>query len=239
MSGHSKWSQIKRTKGAKDQRRGQIFSMLAKKISLAAKEGNSGDPLLNYKLRTEIEAARAQGLPSDNVDRAIKKGLGQDGEASIEEAVYEGYGPFGTAFLVECATDNKNRTVSNIKHLFSKNGGSLGAMGSVAWMFRSMGQIFVETSSNTDELQLAAIDSGADEVRLTEEGLEVYCEPESLLKVKEALEGAGGKIVASEVSKISSQNIELTPQQTPVVEKLYQELEDDEDVTAVYTNASL
>jgi YebC/PmpR family DNA-binding regulatory protein len=134
MSGHSKWSQIKRTKGALDAKRGVLFSRLSKKISLAVKEGGSGDLSTNFKLRTIVEKAKEARVPSDTIERAIKKGLGQNGNI-IEEAVYEGYGPFGTAFLIEAATDNKNRTVAQIKHILEQHGGNLGATGSVAWQF--------------------------------------------------------------------------------------------------------
>lgn len=135
MSGHSKWSTIKRQKGAADAKRGAMFAKLSKKISVAAKEGNSGDPALNFRLRLEIDKARAQSMPNDNIERAIKKGLGQDGSVALEEAVYEGYGPGGSAYLIEAITDNTNRTVQQIKLIFTKHGGSLGTKGSVSWQF--------------------------------------------------------------------------------------------------------
>ena len=150
MSGHSKWSQIKRTKGVKDAKRGVLFSKLSKKITIAAKAGGSPDPVLNFQLRTEIEYAKAQGMPNDNIDRAAKKAF-EAGASAIIEAIYEGYGPFGTAFLVEVAADNTNRAVQNIKHIFSKHGGSLGAMGSVAWQFETKGQILVERGQEADK----------------------------------------------------------------------------------------
>lgn len=239
MSGHSKWSQIKRGKGLKDAKRGIVFSKLSKKISLAAKEGNSGNPALNFKLRTEIEAAKTIGLPNDNIDRAIKKGLGGDGVASIEEGIYEGYGPFGTAFLVETVTDNKNRTVAELKHIFSKHNGSLGAMGSVAWQFHTKGQILVERDSNIEQLQLVAIDAGADDVRESSEGLEIYTTPENLTTIKDALQKAGAKIAQAEIIKESSQGVDLTEAQKPQVDALFAELEEHEDVIAVHTSANL
>lgn len=239
MSGHSKWAQIKRSKGAKDAKRGVLFSRLSKKISLAAKEGNSGDPALNFKLRTEIEAAKALGLPNDNIERAINKGLGGDGGASIEQAVYEGYGPFGTAFLVEAATDNKNRTVQNIKHIFTKHGGSLGAMGSVSWQFATRGQILVERAEDLDTVTLAAIDAGALDVRESVEGLEIYTKPEDLLKIKEILVNSGAHIAQADIIKESSQGIDLTEEQKPKVDALFAELEENEDVIAVHTSANL
>lgn len=178
MSGHSKWSTIKRQKGAADAKKGAVFAKLSKKISVAAKEGSSGDPALNFRLRLEIDKARAQSMPNDNIERAIKKGLGQDGSAALVEVQYEGYGPGGSAFLIEAITDNTNRTVQNIKHIFTKNHGSLGAQGSVAWQF----------AKNSDgELE-------------------------------------------------STQPINLTGEDLGKAQHLLEILEEDEDVTAVYTN---
>lgn len=146
MSGHSKWSTIKRQKGAADAKRGAVFAKLSKKITVAAKEGNSGDPSFNSRLRLEIERAKAAGMPNDNIDRAVKKGLGQDGSAALEEAVYEGYGPGGSAFIIEAITDKKTRTVQNIKTIFMKNNGNLGAQGSVAWQFKKNEQGELEST---------------------------------------------------------------------------------------------
>src|ERR1039458_7809986 len=164
MSGHSKWSQIKRTKGVLDQKKGLLFSKFSKKISIAVKEGNSGDPNTNFKLKSIVDSAKAQGMPNENVDRAIKNALGA-GAGTVKEVVYEGYGPFGTAFLVEAATDNANRTTNNIKHIFSKHSGHLGAQGSVAWQFNTKGQILVERDAKISDIEMAAIDAGADDVR--------------------------------------------------------------------------
>ncbi len=241
MSGHSKWSQIKRTKGVLDVKRGILFSKLGKKISLAVKEGgNITDPKMNFRLKAEIDKAREAGMPNDNIDRAIKKGAGTEGGAAIEEAIYEGYGPFGTAFLIEAATDNKNRTVNNIKHIFSKHGGSLGAQGSVAWQFETKGQILVERDrDNLGDIELAAIDGGAEDVRESDEGLEVYTAAEKLQTIKQILDEAGAKIAQAEVIKESSQIVELTEEQKPSVDTLYAELENDEDVIAVHTSANL
>lgn len=239
MSGHSKWAQIKRSKGAKDAKKGILFSKLAKKLTIAAKQGNSPDPALNFQLRTEIENAKAQGMPNENIDRAVKKAF-DAGASSLEEAVYEGYGPFGTAFLVETATDSKNRTVSNIKHIFSKHGGSLGAMGSVSWQFATKGQILVERDSgDLSEIELAAIDAGAEDVRESTEGLEIYTLPEQLQTIKKAVEKAGGKISQAEVIKESSQGVDLTEEEKPKVDALFAELEEYEDVIAVHTSANL
>ncbi len=239
MSGHSKWSQIKRTKGVLDQKKGLLFSKFSKKISMAVKEGGSGDPASNYKLKTVIESAKAQGMTKDNIERAIKNGLGTDA-ISIKEVIYEGYGPFGTAFLVETATDNTNRTSNNIKHIFSKHGGNMGAQGSVAWQFVTKGQILVERDrDNLSDLELSAIDAGAEDVRESSDGLEVYTLPQDLQKIKEALLSAGAKIAQADIIKESSQGTDLTDDQKPKIDALFADLENDEDVIAVHTSANL
>ena len=240
MSGHSKWSQIKRTKGALDAKRGILFSKLTKKIAIAVKEGGGPDPAMNFKLKGAIEKAREAGMPNDNVDRAIKKGSGADGGAIIQEVIYEGYGPFGTAFLVEAASDNTNRTFNNIKHIFSKNGGGIGATGSVAWQFVTRGQILVERDrDDLSEIQLAAIDAGAADVRESTEGLEIYTAPQDLDKIKQAVAAADAKIAQSEIIKESTQGTDLTEEQKPKVDALFAELENDDDVIAVHTSANL
>ncbi len=238
MSGHSKWSQIKRTKGVLDQKRGLLFSRLGKKISIAVKEGGSGDPGSNFKLKSVIEYAKAQGMPNDNVERAIKSATGKDAK-EIKEVIYEGYGPFGTAFLVEAATDNSNRTYNNIKLIFSQAGGSIGAQGSVAWQFSTKGQILVERDNNLANIEMAAIDAGAEDVRESAEGLEVYTQAQDLNKIKEILAKAGAKIAQADIIKESSQGTDLTEEQKPKVDALFAALENDEDVLAVHTSANL
>ncbi len=244
MSGHSKWAQIKRSKGAKDAVRGVLFSQLSKRLTIAAKAGGSPDPALNFQLRTEIDAAKTKGMPNDNIERAIKRAFDKSA-AQITQATYEGYGPFGTAFLVETATDNTNRTVSNIKHIFSKHGGSLGAIGSVAWQFETKGQILVasekikDKKSKLEELELLAIEVGAVDVRESEEGLEIYTKPEDLLKIRDALVKSGASIVQTDIIKESSQGVELDEEQKEKVGKLLDALSEDEDVTAVHTSANL
>jgi YebC/PmpR family DNA-binding regulatory protein len=238
MSGHSKWSQIKRSKGASDVKRGILFSKLSKRIILAVKEGNSGDPTHNLKLRNAIDKAKEATMPNDSIERAVKKGLGEGG-VSIEEITYEGYGPFGTAFLIEAATDNKNRTVSNIKHILDKHGGNLGGQGSVAWQFQTRGQILVERSDNLDEIELAAIDAGAEDVRESSEGLEIYTAPNDLANIKSRVAGIGASIAQTEIIKESSQGVDLNDEQKTKVDSLFAELENDEDVIAVHTSANL
>ncbi len=239
MSGHSKWSQIKRTKGVLDQKRGLLFSKLGKKISIAVKEGGgSGDVAVNFRLKSAVDYAKDQGMPNDNIERAIKAATGGTA-GDIKEVIYEGYGPFGTAFLVEAATDNSNRTFNNIRKIFSDHGGNIGAQGSVAWQFSTKGQILVERDDNIDNLELAAIDAGADDVRESAEGLEVYTHINDLQKIKQALNNAGAKIARAEIIQESSQGTDLTEEQKPKVDALFAALENDEDVIAVHTSANL
>lgn len=240
MSGHSKWSQIKRGKGIADVKRGLLFSKLGKRISIAVREGGGGDQATNFKLRLAIEKAKEVSMPNDNIDRAIKKGLGTDGSQAIEEITYEGYGPFGTAFIIETATDNRNRTVSSVKHTLSKHGGNLGAAGSVAWQFYTRGQILIERGDqDLTELELIAIDSGAADVKESDEGLEIVTTVEALDKIKTELASKGATIASSEVIQESSQGVDLTEEEKVKVENLYNELESDEDVIGVHTNANL
>jgi YebC/PmpR family DNA-binding regulatory protein len=240
MSGHSKWSQIKRTKGVLDQKRGLLFSKLGKKISIAVREGGgSGDPAANFRLKSAIDYAKDQGMPNDNIERAIKSAASSNA-GELKEVAYEGYGPFGTAFLVEAATDNPNRTTNNVKHIFSKHGGNMGSQGSVAWQFVTKGQILVERDrKDLSDLELAAIDAGAEDVRESEEGLEVYTLPLDLQKIKEVLIKAGAKIARADIIKESTQGTDLTEDQKPKVDALFAELENDEDVIAVHTSANL
>lgn len=239
MSGHSKWSQIKRTKGVLDQKRGLLFSKLGKKISIAVKEGGGEDPGSNFKLKSSIDYAKDQGMPNDNIERAIKAASGGSA-GNIKEVIYEGYGPFGTAFLVETATDNTNRTSNNIKHIFNKHSGNMGSQGSVAWQFVTKGQILVDRDrEDLSDMELSAIDAGAADVRESEEGLEVYTSPPDLEKIKNKLIKVGAKIARADIIKESSQGTDLTEEQRPKVDALFEELENDEDVIAVHTSANL
>ncbi|MDP3993706.1 MAG: YebC/PmpR family DNA-binding transcriptional regulator [bacterium] len=238
MSGHSKWAQIKRQKAVVDKKKGQTFSKLVREITIAAKEG--GDPGMNYKLRLVLDRAKEAGMQKEAIERAVNRGTGEEEGGVLEEVVYEGYGPFGTAFLIEAATDNKNRTVNNIKHVFSKHSGALGTAGSVAWQFVTRGQILVERSGDDmSDIELAAIDAGAEDVRQSAEGLEIYTRPLDLNEVKEKIRVVGGKIVRAEVIKESTQGVDLTDEQKSKVDELFAELENDEDVIAVHTSANL
>lgn len=238
MSGHSKWAQIKRQKAVADQKRGQIFSKLAREITIATKSG--GDPDMNFKLRLVLDRAKNAGMPKSAIERAIRRSKGETTEGQLEQVVYEGYGPFGTAFLIEAATDNKNRTANSIKHIFTKYDGNMGTQGSVAWQFTTRGQILVERDrQDLSDLELIAIDAGAEDVRESEEGLEVYTLPLDLDKIKQALLTAGAKIAQAQIIKESTQGAELTPEQKIKIDALLAELENDEDVIAVHTNANL
>jgi YebC/PmpR family DNA-binding regulatory protein len=241
MSGHSKWAQIKRSKGTADVKRGAIFSKLSKQVTIAAKSGT--DPDMNFKLRLAIEKARENSMPSDNIDKAIQKAAGAS-SGNLQSLTYEGYGPAGTAFIVEAASDNPNRTFQNIRTIFTRNGGNIGQPGSVAWMFTSKGQILVEkpesnNKTKIDDLELAAIDAGAIDVRSSAEGLEVYTKSEQLNKIKQALFVLGAKIAQAEIIMESSQGTDLSENEIAPVQKLYDALSDDEDVVAVHTSANL
>lgn len=238
MSGHSKWAQIKRQKGVADQKKGQLFSKLSREITLAAKNG--ADPTSNFKLRLVLDRAKAAGVTKDVIERATKRGAGENQEQGLEEIIYEGYGPFGTAFLIEAATDNKNRTANDIKHIFTKHHGHLGTQGSVAWQFVTRGQILVERGvPDLADLELAAIDAGAEDVRESPEGLEIYTSPLNLHAIQKNLEAFGAKIAGSQIIKESTQGVDLTEEQKPQVDALLAALETDEDVIAVHTSANL
>src|SRR5215470_4615160 len=190
MSGHSKWHSIRRTKGVLDQRRGQLFTKLARDITMATREGGSGDPDANFRLRLAVDKARASNMPSDNIQRAIDRGLGKGGEAAIEEIYYEGYAPGGIALLIETATDNRNRTNSEVRATLSKAGGNPGEPGSVAWMFEQKGLITVDLTAkrlDPDDVMLQAIDAGADDVEVGDDIIEVYTEFNKLAAVRQQL----------------------------------------------------
>ena len=238
MSGHSKWSTIKRAKGATDAKRGVLFGKLAKQINIAVRVGGgSSDPNFNATLRAAIDKAKAASMPNDNIDRAIKKGLGEGGEL-VEEITYEGYGPGGVALLIETATDNKNRTVSNIKHYLTKHGGSLGAAGSVLWQFENKGQILIERmpEKNIGDLQLTAIDAGAEDVVESDEGLIITTSPEQLAGVENELKKAGAVIASVETIKQSTQPVVIDIKMQHKIDGLLEVLENDEDIIATHTN---
>ena len=237
MSGHSKWHTIKHKKGALDAKRGKVFTKLIKEITVAARTGGSGDVDANARLRKAVNDAKAQNMPNDTIDRAIKRGTGELEGVNYEEITYEGYGIGGVAVLVETMTDNRNRTVAEIRHLFSKNGGNLGEAGSVAWMFDKKGLIIVDKAAKSeDELFEIAIEAGADDVQDEGDVYEIYCAPESFETVSEAIKAAGIEAQAAEVSQIPQNYIKLTGNEAKQMLKLYEAVEDNDDVQNVYAN---
>src|SRR5687768_2902052 len=209
MSGHSKWSQIKRQKGANDAKRGAIFTKIAREISIAAREGG-GDPDANYRLRLAMEKARAVNMPAENIKRAIEKATGGSAAEQYEEIVYEGYGPGGVAILVEAATDNRNRTAADVRAMFTKNGGSLAGAGAVAWQFEPRGVVAVSRDGrNADELAVGAIDAGADDVEKESDPVEMVTDPARLEGLRMALEDAGVAVESAEVTMAPKTPIEV------------------------------
>lgn len=237
MSGHSKWSTIKRAKGAADAKRGQLFTKLAKNISVAVRTGGGADPEFNFKLRMAIDRAREAAMPNDNIDRAIKRGAGE-GKEAIESVVYEGYGPGGSALIVEAATDNKNRTTQSMRTIFSRNGGKMGEQGSVAWMFESKGQILLEQQLGLSDLPLELIDQGVEDVKQSAEGLEIYTLPLDLEKIKKFIESKGFKVLSSEVIMRPSQSLQISEEDANKLQGLVDALSDDDDVINVHTNVA-
>ena len=238
MSGHSKWSTIKHKKGAADAKRGKLFSKLSRAIMVAAKEGGA-DPGTNLALQNAIEKARSYSMPKDNIERAIAKGAGEgtDG-ASFETVVYEGYGPEGVAVIVEALTDNRNRTAAEVRHLFSKHGGNLGATGAVAWQFERRGVVLVTAGDvDEDELVLVAADAGAEDVELDGETFVVSSTPDDLTRVREALEGAGYTLESVGLQMVPKTTVAIAEESTAKqVVRLVEGLEDNDDVQDVYAN---
>jgi YebC/PmpR family DNA-binding regulatory protein len=239
MSGHSKWSTIRHKKGAADAKRGKIFTKLTKEITVAARMGG-GDLESNPRLRTAVAAAKAENMPKDNIERAIKKGTGELEGVSYEEAVYEGYGPGGAAVLVESVTDNKNRAVADIRHIFSKNGGNLGENGCVAWMFDKKGYISVDNSAADEEtLMEAALEAGAEDVREDGNNFEVITAPEDLEAVREAIEDADIAFADAEITMLPQTTANLQGKEAEQMVRLMEALDDCDDVQKVYTNADI
>ncbi len=239
MSGHSKWSSIKHKKGAADAKRGKIFTKLIKEITVAARMGG-GDPDGNPRLRSAIAAAKAENMPKENIDRGIKKGTGELEGVSYEEANYEGYGPGGVAVLVDCLTDNKNRTVADIKHLFERHGGNLGEPGCVAWMFEQKGLIvFDKDKVDEEELFDLALEAGAEDVREEETEFEVITEPSDLESVKQAIDDAGLSYTLAEVTKIPQNTVKVEGKKAQQTLNLMQSIEDHDDVSHVYANCDI
>jgi YebC/PmpR family DNA-binding regulatory protein len=237
VSGHSKWSTIKRKKGAVDAKRGKIFTRLIKEITVAARMGG-GDPVGNPRLRAAIASAKTENMPKDNIERAIKKGTGELEGAVYEEITYEGYGPGGVAILVDCMTDNKNRTVADIRHYFSKSGGNLGESGCVSWMFTKKGTILVDKEDiNEEELMEKALEAGAEDVVEEDNVFQVETSPDDFEDVREALEADGVKFIEAAVAMVPQNTVDITDEKTAgQILTLLERLEDHDDVQNVYAN---
>jgi YebC/PmpR family DNA-binding regulatory protein len=246
MSGHSKWHSIRRSKGILDNKRGAIFTVIAREITVAVREGGGGDPNANFRLRVVLQKAKGANMPADNIDRAIKRGLGTvEGEAQDEEITYEGYGPGGCALLVKTLTNNRNRTASEVRSAFTKGGGNLGELGSVGWMFQRRGVIQLEIGNHdVEEMEMAAIDAGADDVSETTDEddnrlLEVYTTFEDWKKVQEAMDKQGYNTLSSEDVMQPTTSMDLPQDKTLQALKLIDRLEELDDVQNVFTNLNV
>jgi YebC/PmpR family DNA-binding regulatory protein len=236
MSGHSKWATIKHKKGAADARRGKVFTRLIKEITVAARIGG-GDPNGNPRLRAAVAAAKAENMPADNIKRAIQKGTGELPGATYEEGVYEGYGPGGVAMMVEVATDNKNRTISEIRHIFTKHGGNLGESGCVSWMFQKKGYVVVEKEKAGEEKLLDIVmEAGADDLGEDGSNWEIFTSPNSLHQVVDQLKSQNITPALAEVAMIPQSYVKLSGKSAQQMLRLSEELEDHEDVQHVYAN---
>ncbi|KXO14767.1 YebC/PmpR family DNA-binding transcriptional regulator [Peptoniphilus sp. GNH] len=238
MSGHSKWNNIKNKKGKEDAKRGRIFTKLGRYIMVAARDGGP-DPDYNPSLKAAIDKAKAENMPNDNIERAIKKGNGELGDSNFEEVTYEGYGPGGVAVIVECLTDNRNRTAPDVRHAFDKFGGNLGTSGSVTFMFEKKGQIGIEKSDSIDgdELMMLALELGAEDVIEREEAYEILTKQEDYSSVRDGLEKEGYDFIVSEVAYLPSTMAEINDEEIIAkLDKMIDMLEDNDDVQEVYTN---
>jgi YebC/PmpR family DNA-binding regulatory protein len=235
MSGHNKWSTIKHKKGAADAKRGKIFTKIIKEISVAAKLGG-GDPAANPRLRTAVDKAKGENMPKDNIERAIKKGAGGMEGVNYEEINYEGYGPGGVAVLVEVMTDNRNRTVSDVRSIFTKCNGNMGETGCVSWIFDKKGLIIFPKNIDFDQLFEAAIEAGAEDVAEQDEQFEVTTDPSSFIEVRDTLTNAGFKFDSAEVTMIPQTMVKLEGKQAESMLKMMDKLEDNDDVQNVYAN---
>jgi YebC/PmpR family DNA-binding regulatory protein len=239
MSGHSKWSTIKRQKGVNDSKRSAMFTKVAREIAVAARAGG-GDPDANYRLRLAIEKARAINMPADNIKRSIEKATGGGDDVQYEEIVYEGYGPGGVAVLVEAATDNRNRTAAEVRSIFAKTGGQLAGSGAVAWQFEARGLITVARDDvDADEIALAAIDAGAADVDTEVDPIEIYTEPGDLEAVRKALDVAGVNVESAENAMLAKQTVSLDADHVRKAMRLVELLEDLEDVQRVTANVDI
>jgi YebC/PmpR family DNA-binding regulatory protein len=237
MSGHSKWSTIKRQKGAADAKRGALFTKLARELQVAARAGG-GDPEMNAALRLAVSKAKDNNMPADNIERAIKKGTGELEGAELQEMRYEGYGPGGAAILIDTLTDNRNRTVSEVRNIFTRAGGNMAEAGAVAWVFEPRGVITVEVDgAGADDLALFAIDAGAEDVEIEDGGVDVITSPHNFEAVRKALEEAGYGVASGEVTMSPKTTVTLDDETAVKALRLLEQLEDHDDVQRVYSNA--
>ncbi|BAL61625.1 YebC/PmpR family DNA-binding transcriptional regulator [Melissococcus plutonius] len=239
MSGHSKWNNIQGRKNAQDAKRGKIFQKLSREIYMAAKTGGI-DPAMNPSLRLAVDKGKAANMPNDNIDRAIKKASSSTDGENYDEVTYEGYGPGGTAILVYALTDNRNRTATNVRVAFTRNGGSLGETGSVAYMFDRKGYIVITREAleiDEDEMLEAVLEAGAEDMEVSEEVFEIYTSPEDFVSVRDALEMAGYQLAQAELTIVPQTTVTLDEEQLGKLQKLVDRLEDDDDVTQVFTSA--
>jgi YebC/PmpR family DNA-binding regulatory protein len=240
MAGHSKWANIKHKKAANDKKRGKIWTKLIREITVAAREGSTSDPNAHPRLRLAVDKALAANMPKDTIERACKRGAGEMEGANYETIVYEGYGPAGIAIMVETLTDNRNRTVSEVRHAFTKAGGNLGTDGSVAYMFSKLGILIFPEGSDEDAIMEAALEAGADDVETTEDGIiEVVTSVEDFQAVKDAMEAAGLEPEFAEVTMKASTTTAVTGEDAEKVVRLQDALEDLDDVQEVFTNADI
>ncbi len=242
MSGHSKWAQIRRSKGVNDARRGQLFTRLGREIVVAVREGGGGDPDANFRLRMAIQRARDANMPMDNIERTIKRATGGAEDMNLVEITYEGYGPAGTAILVQTLTENRNRTVAEVRNAFNRNVGNMGENGCVDWLFEAKGILEVELNGHDpDELSLEALDMGADDVDPVEpddETITIYTDPSDLEKIRQTLEAKKYKVVKSESTMVPKTRIEISEEKVAhQFMRLIEKLEDLDDVQNVYSNA--
>ncbi len=239
MSGHSKWANIKNKKEKTDAQRGKVFTKIGREIAIAVKEGGA-DPANNSKLRDVIAKAKANNMPNDNITRSIKKAAGEGGSVNYEEITYEGYGPGNMAVIVEVLTDNRNRIAAEMRHIFDKSGGNLGASGCVSWMFDKKGLIVIERSAllDEDEVMMQALDAGAEDFNAMEDAFEVYTAPSDFSAVREALEAAGYTFISAEVRMIPQNTVNVDDAETvEKIERFLERLDDNDDVQEVYHNA--
>lgn len=238
MSGHSKWATIKRKKGETDAQRGKLFTKIGRELAVAVKQGGGVDPQSNSRLRDAITKARAVNMPNDNIQRCIKKAAGEQGGENYEEIIYEGYGPSGVAVIVEAMTDNKNRTAGDVRHIFDKYGGNLGANGCVGWMFDKKGMIIVEkiSSAKEDEVMLLALEAGAEDFIVEDEYFEILTDAGNFSAVLEGIEKEGIAVASAEISMIPQNYSKLDGKDAEKMESLIEKLEDLEDVQNVYHN---